>query len=135
MADPTVAGVDLIDLLAREGVTTLVVGGTSVVYSKSVPMPFSDTFGIEYNVTSPGTIDVKVELEQGNQLPATEGAADANWAVTQTLETSLADGAVRFKALSPIVTKFMRLKLTGQGLNNASTALEKLRIAFVPQIR
>lgn len=131
----TPAGVDLIDLVANAGGgSTIAVGGTSVVYTKAVPMPFSDTFGIEYNLTSPGVYDVKVEVEQGNELPATEGTADANWGVTQTLETGLTDGSVRFKALAPIVAKYMRLKLTGQGSNNASTAVEKLRVAYVPQL-
>ena len=134
MSDPTVAGVDLIDLLAREGVASLTVGGTSVVYSKSVPMPFSDTFGLEYKMSSPGVIDVKVEIEQGNVLPTTEGASDSNWSVVQTVEASVTTNAVRHKAIAPVVAKYMRLKLTGQGTNNASTALAQSRLAFVPQL-
>ena len=132
----------LLDILKFGGINNTPTGniaiptadGSTVYYSNSFPLPRGGTFGWELQFTSSGTVACTVELEHGNQRPATEGAADTAWAIpdnkltTNRLWPAAADTNVHFFAYSPDATAFGRLKITGNSTNNAATALSKARM-------
>lgn len=131
-----VPGIDLapqnsvIDLLAIASDTELTVGGTNVVYTKYFPMPRNADIGLLAKIGSVGTINVKVELEQGNTVPTNEAADSSGlWGVGQILSAGLVAAGTYPLAITPPVTKFARLKLTGVGSNDAATKFTVLQIA------
>jgi len=121
-----------VDLLALAGVTELAVASTGTAYSHSIPLPKNTAFGLEIKFASSGTVDVQVDLEQGNQVPTTEGSADATWAVTDQLnaDTNITDTNKHIMAVAPVVTTHARLKFTGEGSNHASTKITVLKLVF-----
>jgi hypothetical protein len=118
-----------IDLLALAGVVELVINATATVYTKHFVLPRNVDFGALLKISSGGTIDVKVELEQGNTAP-TDQAVDSSglWGVGQVLSAGLTTAGTYPLAVSPPVTKFARLKFTGQGSNAATTKFTKIEI-------
>lgn len=113
----------MIDLLNDvQGATTLAVSGVTTVYGKSFTMPKNHSFGIIYRFTGT-TIEVKIELEQGNTPPTTEGSADSAWAVGHTLDPAVVASAALAKGVAPVVAKYGRLKITGSGSNHADVLL------------
>lgn len=125
--------IDLIGLNA--GATTLAVAATGTVYSRSFPLPMGDpSFAFEYQFASGGTVETKLELEQGNQLPGTEMAADSAWVVPDgaaELDNACGDEINHIKAYTPAATLFARIKITGSGSNDASTVLSKLKVCII----
>jgi len=106
--------------------TTLAVASTATVYTKSFPLPYGGSFGVSAKAASSGTINVKVELEESYRLPINEGSADDYWVVPTGISdvfTSVANSTQLHKALSPIVMRYGRFKLTGVASNDASTTL------------
>ena len=130
----------LIDILAaglKSGLANpLVINSTAVVYSNTIRLPRGCTFGWELKFTSSGVCTVTVELEQANQPPNTEGAQDdafiipGNKATTNGLfPTGVITAVGRYQtAYSPNATILARLKITGTGSNDASTALTVARV-------
>ena len=116
------------DVLTAAHSTTIAIASAATVYTKAWEWGTGEDFSLDYNAASSGVIGSKIELEQGNVLPTTEGAVDAdNWAVAenaQDIESNLAEGNQHFKKLSPVVSKYGRLKITGSGSNDASTTLK-----------
>lgn len=132
MADPE-THVQTMNLIALETGSELAVAGTGVAYSKSFIMPDFDSAAIEFQFTSDGSVDVKVEIESGAVVPTTEGSADTtNYGVGNTISSGITDESVHWNAPAPTVSKYCRFKLTGQGGNHASTKLTKLKLHFVP---
>lgn len=126
--------VSTIDLLRNETGGTLAVDETAVVYTETYVCQPRITYGIEYQFTSSGSVNCKVEVEQGNTAPATEGAADSNFAVPEStipLAIAVTDELVHIKAYSPVVTRFLRLKITGLTGNHTSTVLSRATIASI----
>jgi hypothetical protein len=124
----------LIDLLKEAGVTELAVASTDTAYSRSFPLAKEAVYSFEYKLSSAGTMDVKVELEQGNTPPATEGAASDDFTVPQgttALEANLAVNTLRIKAYTPAATGYARLKFTGQGSNASTTKLARIRVGVL----
>jgi hypothetical protein len=124
---------DLRDVLAIEGVNSIAVGDTDTAYSYTVEIPKNADFG--YEITASGTtIDLKVELEQGNSLPTTEGSADTvNYALPEgssALISNLTTSAVHLGALSPVVSRYMRFKITGQGSNSSNVTVTELKVVY-----
>jgi hypothetical protein len=123
----------VIDILAAAGVSSLAVGGTSVAYSESFPISGpNDAVAFVYQFDSPGTVKVKLELEQGDAVPETEGAADGSWCVPEdaaTFDLECADELIHRKAYPPASSGFGRLKLTGITGNDASTVLTRLKMS------
>lgn len=112
----------LIDLLADvQGAAELAVAGVTTVYGKSFTLPKNFSFGIIYRMTGT-TLVTKLELEVGNVAP-TEGSANTNWAVAQIIDASIVASAALAKAVTPVVAKYGRLKLTGSGSNHADAKL------------
>lgn len=119
---------ELMDLLEAGDVTSIAVANTDVAYSQSFPNPKNRAFGLEIKFTSAGAVDVKVELEEGNQPPTTEGAADATWWVGDSISTGITDENPHGLEVSPIVAMYSRIKLTGQGSNPASVVCDLLKL-------
>lgn len=106
----------------------IAVASTGTAYSNSFPLRRGVTYGWTVKMTSSGTVTVKVELEQSNVRPVTEGASDVNWVVPDNKSASpmfsaISDTNIHNVAYSPNATGFGRLKLTGSGSNDASTKL------------
>lgn len=115
------------DILTAAHATAMAIASTAVVYTKSWQWGGAEYFSLDYMaVLASGTVDLKIEVEQGNTLPDTEGASDTDWAVAenaQDVESALADTNQHFKKLSPVVSLYGRLKITGGASNDASTVL------------
>lgn len=130
----------VVDLLKLASVASIAVAGEGGVgYSESFAIPLSNggvlpTFSLEYRAASDDAVAVKLEIEQANQEPATEGAVDGNFVVADgaaELDNSLEDENIHIKAFVPAATAFMRIKATGLTGNHASTVLDRLRLTFV----
>ena len=96
------------------------------IYTKAVCIKPAQFFGLSYIFTSAtGAPDVKIEMEQSFQLPATEGAADANyWAEpenTNDIEASLTTETIRHKAINPMCLPYIRFKITPNAGHTADT--------------
>ena len=129
----------LVDFLKLEGVVSKTVAGTAVVYTYSYPSQKGVSFAFEYQFASGGAVDVKLELEQGNELltAAQEGLTNANYVVPEdaaTFDAQVNDKLVHIKAYAPAATGYVRLKLTGQGLNAATTTITRARMTLVQTV-
>ena len=114
-----------------QGATTLAVASTNVVYGKSFALKKNKSYGIMLAFTGT-TIDVKVELEEGNDelTAAEEGSSKSTWAVGTTISTGITSSAARCLAVSPVVARYARLKLTGQGANSANVVLAQATLGI-----
>ena len=118
----------LLDILAFGTSPTgkITVDATAVAYSNSFPLRRGMTFGWEVMFDSAGSVNCKVELEQGNARPTTEGVADAAWVVPDNKAASPMFAAITDKldhqvAYAPNAMAYGRLKFTGITGNNAAT--------------
>jgi hypothetical protein len=133
------------DLLAQGGAnsktgqahTSVACGGTSVYWTNSFKLNRGMTFGWEVALTSSGVCTVTIELEQGNQPPTTEGAADGSWVIPVGKSganglfpsgTIVAAATTYIVAYAPVATILGRLKITGTGSNDVSTTLSLARL-------
>ena len=126
----------IVDFLALEGVATKAVAGTAVVYSRSYPVEMGASYSFEYAFGSDGAVDAKIELEQGNVelTAAEEGLANANYVIPEdaaAFDISITDEVNHVKAYAPAATGYIRLKVTGQGSNAATTVLSRARMIIV----
>jgi len=126
----------VIDILKLGNVSSLAVAGEgAVAYSQSFPLPAGNpNFSFEYKAESSGSVALKLELEQSNQAPTTEGAEDGNFVVpdgAEELDNSLADEVNHIKAYLPAATAFARVKITGLTGNDAETVLSKLKMVYI----
>ena len=122
----------VVDILALGGATSAPVAAEGVFYSESFPIE-NATYAFEYMFTSSGTVKVKIELEQGNSVPATEGAASALFVVPDgalELDNECADEINHIRAYAPCSAAFGRIKVTGLATNDASTVLSKLKMSI-----
>ena len=114
------------DVLSATHVKDIPIATTATVYTKAWKWGEGEYFSLDYIATSDGTVLLQIELEQSNVLPATEGAADSNYVVAENQsdgEAALADEVKHYKKLSPVVSVYGRLKITGSGGNDATTTL------------
>lgn len=121
----------VLDLLNDvQGAAALAVASTGVVYGKSFALKRNHSYGVHLRFTGT-TINVKVELEQSNYelTAAEEGSSHTKWGVGATISSGITSSAVRVLALSPVVSKYARLKLTGQGSNHADVQLALAELA------
>lgn len=109
------------------GTSPIVVPTTTVVYSASFKLNYGQAFGIQYKAANgSGTANMKIQLEQSNVPPTTEGSSDPNWVIglgVADIETNLNDTVTHVKSLSPIPAKYGRLKITGLGSNPSDASL------------
>ena len=113
-------------ILNASGVIEIPVASAAVVYTNSFKLDYASKFGLQYRATSDAAVSLKLELEEGNVLPATEGAADDNFVVPDGGMTVVADittETVHIITLAPVVAKYGRFKITGGVGNTATTTL------------
>lgn len=126
--------VEVQNLLKDETGEEIAVAGTDVAYTETYLCKKNVNYAFEYQFSSGGAIDCKIEIEQGNTPPATEGAASTNMVVPEdaaTFDESITDNTLHVKAYAPAVTRFLRAKITGQGSNAATTKLVKFNVSTV----
>lgn len=131
---PNIVDVKVIDLLGRAEVTSIVVNGTAVVFSDTFQLQEGRVYAFDYQMAVGATVDVKLELEQSNDLPTTESAIDTKYVVPEDaadLDVSLTDKLRHLKAYAPAATRFARFKITGQGTNSADTAVSRLKVSHI----
>ena len=100
------------------------------VYSNSFPLRRGLTYSFEIKLGGTGTKAVKVQLEQSNQRPGTEGSADNAWVVPDdrtTIFADITDTNTHIAAYAPEATAFGRLKVIGLTGNDASTVISVAR--------
>lgn len=118
------------NLLADEVVAGEIgIATTGVAYTRSFSLPRNSSFSLDHKFTSPGTLNVKIELEGGANPPTTEGSADGDWGVIDVINSSVtAKDATAFDTVDPDVARYARLKITGQGSNDAGSKMTKARL-------
>jgi hypothetical protein len=112
-----------------QGAATLAVEGETAVYGKSFALEKNRTYGLHARFTGTA-INVKIELEESNQEPTTEGSADAAWAVGTVISAGVVNSTKVVLACSPVAAKYGRLKLTGLTGNHADVVLAHAELAF-----
>ena len=118
------------DLLKVDGTHTDIplVGHTpTTAYSETYVCPKDVTFGFEIKFIGT-TVRANIEIEQGNTAPVTEGAADVNMVVPDNigyLIQTVTDSDLHVLYYAPVVTNFLRLKITSNAGNGADTVLER----------
>ena len=123
----------VVDILALGGVTEIAVGGTDVAYSKSFELKNERYFGMKFQFASSGSVNVKVEIEQSFDAPATEGIADGNFVIPDNKADSpvaeaVIDELVHVSNYQPNPTPYARFKFTGITGNDASTVVSVLKL-------
>ena len=124
----------VIDLLKMANVTEIAVAGIATIYSQAVGLPRNTTFCFTVKADSGGVVEFKVEFESSNELPTTEEASDTNYVVPDgkaDVITAQVDKLVHRHPYAPATTKFGRFKITGTGLNDASTVIDRLQISYI----
>lgn len=104
----------------------IAIASTVVVYTKAFKIAFGGDFAIKYKaVSASSTPDLLIQIEQGDVEPTTEGAADTtNYSIAEgvpNVETNLVTETLHRKAVSLPVSKWARLKITGNASNPADT--------------
>lgn len=97
------------------GSTSIAVGVGATIYTDALSLCDLNDFALSYIINCTGTPNVKIELEQAIVQPTTQGAADANYAVPETLapiESSLTNKTIHHRQLSPVTVEFHRFKIT-----------------------
>lgn len=130
----------LLDILNFGGINNKATGviavassdNVTVVYSNSFPLRRGVIFGWEVKLGGTGTKAVKIELEQGNIRPVTEGLSDSAWVVPDNktgnpMFVDVTDTNTHHAAYAPNPSAFGRLKITGLTGNDASTTLAVAR--------
>lgn len=107
------------DFLSGDADDSIAVATTGTVYTEKLALPKNSTFGWEVQFSSSGTVAVTVVLEQS--MDGTTWVTPDN--KTTELFPSVADTSVHQTSYAPNATPYGRLKLTGTGSNDASTAL------------
>lgn len=121
MNAPTVQAVTLAD-----DSVALAVGAGETIYTKTQDMSNLDTFAVTYIAACTGLPNVKIEIEQAIVLPTTEGAADANYVVPETIadiESGLVDKNLHIANLPLICVRYGRFKITELSGVTADTVL------------
>ena len=114
--------------ITKAGVENIAVASTAVVYTDSFKLKQGMYFGIWLLASSSaGAVDLKIQMEESYTAPATEGIADANYAIPQgmsDIQSSLTLETAQVIGVNPVPMTYARFKITGQGTNNADTILK-----------
>lgn len=132
----TNGNVEVENLLINEDDNELPVAGTAVVYTETYVTKKNVNYGFEFQFGADGEdlINCKIEIEQGNILPETEGTEDADWVVPDDADRfadAVVDDDVHIKAYCPTVTRFLRAKITGLEGNSATTVLTRFNVCTI----
>lgn len=118
------------DIAAGSDGATLAIplaGHSTTVYSKSFPF----NFGVEFGVWVKGTgsapkFDVNLEESWCDVAAGNENAADGNFVIPEgasAVFNNIEDSNAHVAALSPVVAKFGRFKITSDASNGADTTI------------
>jgi len=108
----------------------ILVAGTAVAYSRTMPLNMGNYFGIWFQATSViGTADVKVEFEQGpvDLTDAQQDAAHSSFIVADgatEIDAQANDEKAHLWNVSPVPMTYCRFKITGLGSNPADTLIQ-----------
>ena len=106
----------------------LAIASQAVVYSNSFRMSFGESFGASFLATSASSVpDLKIELEQGDNPPTTEGSSDSNYVVADgvaPLYANLTVETTKRRAISPVPSAYGRYKITGGASNPSDTVID-----------
>jgi hypothetical protein len=102
-------------------------GSTNTLYTKSIKTNLEspgDKIGVMYKGTGP-TVDLRIELEQSANPPATEGSQDSSYLSSYNVDTSVTTSG-RWELATPdtVVMPYIRFKVIGQGSNSSGTLTE-----------
>lgn len=114
--------------ITKAGAVSIAVASTATVYTDSFKLKQGMYFGLWMLATSSaGAPDLKIQLEESYTTPATEGSADANYAIPENMadiQSSLTAETAKVQLISPVPMTYARFKITGQGTNNADTVIQ-----------
>lgn len=106
------------------GDETIAVGAAATVYTKAIKIEKDEYFGLKYRCTSAaGAPSMKIQIEQSDRLPATEGSSDTHYVIPEGMadvETALTTELWKIKSLSPVTAPYIRFKLTEGGAQSDS---------------
>jgi hypothetical protein len=97
------------------GNANIAVGIGATIYTDSFRFGDVDTFALSYIVSCTGIPNIRIQMEQSQVGPVTEGAADVNFAVPKTIpdvETSLTSKLIQHYPLTPLCLSYIRFKIT-----------------------
>lgn len=128
------------DVMDSTDGTSIAVASTGTIYTKAMYIGDAEYFAVSYWIYSAsGTADITIQLEQSWTLPATEGAADGNYVISEIegataadIVTALTRESVWFNASRSIfiALPYVRFKITGISSNNADTIV-KMKLTTV----
>lgn len=103
----------------------IAINATANVYSHSISLGMGISFSLVFIATSDGDVDLDVYVEEGAAPPTTEGSADDAWVQPENSSKlmTIDDETIHRIAYSPVVGRYMRLYIDGQGTNDATTTL------------
>lgn len=107
--------------------SAVAIASTATVYTNSFRIGFADVFGASFLASSASsTPDLKIELEQGDNVPTSEGSSDTNYVVADgvgDIYTNLTSEVTKRKAIVPVPSQYGRFKITGNASNPADTVI------------
>jgi hypothetical protein len=110
------------------GSTNMPVPSTGTYYTNAVRVDQAASMSLSYKAAvTAGAPDLKIEIQQCWRPPTTEYASDADYVVASgvsDVESNLTGVTRVLKgSLGQVTSKYIRLKITAQGTNHASTTL------------
>ncbi len=100
------------------GSVSIAVGAGVTIYTDAIKLEGLDTFALAYIADGGAGISVKIEMEQSIVAP-TPNVADVNSVVPETVadvNTALVDKLFHLQAIFPVSVKYMRFKITENGV-------------------
>lgn len=116
-------------VLKSDGLTEIIpVASETTIYTRSFPMNKASFFGIWIRALSTlGTPNIKVELEEGPTVPTTEGSAETTLYVEpdgmDDIFSAINDELAHIDVITPVPMAFGRYKITGLTGNPADTVV------------
>ena len=103
------------------------IGGDSTFYTMSFDVTHGTDFALKFLPASSGTVDItSINIEQGSEKPATEGAADTAWATPSGLSaivTTVSAETTVIIAFAPVSFPYARFVIATGPTNDASTTI------------
>jgi len=124
MNGPTTKGITL------AGSATITVGAAATVYTDAIKLDNLDTFALTYKLAGAGGVSAKIEMEQSIVAP-TANVADVNSVVPETVAdivTAVVDKLLHIQAIFPVSAKYIRFKITENGVAADMTLAMNLSI-------
>jgi hypothetical protein len=111
-----------------DGKSVMAIAAEATFYTKALNVSKGTSFGIKTKALSAGgSPTIKIEVQQSDVLPATEGAADADYVSADggaDVYSNLNDEIWHVKQISLVPMTWCRLKITGLSGNPADATLE-----------